>query len=114
MTFIISACSGPDAPTPTVLPGEALPSLSPENRGRFLLGRALFERVATQDEGLGPLYNQDRCSSCHDEPTIGGASSRSARVLKATRFLDNRCDRLEELGGDNIQLRVTELLAAHG
>tara|TARA_B110000014_G_scaffold230749_1_gene192411 strand:+ start:783 stop:1676 length:894 start_codon:yes stop_codon:yes gene_type:complete len=28
--------------------------------------------------------------------------------------MDGRCDRLEALGGDNIQLQVTELFAAHG
>ena len=112
--FAVAACTASDAPVSAILPGEAIPALSDANRGRFLLGRALFERIATQDEGLGPLYNQDRCSSCHDRPTVGGASSASVRVLKATRFMDGRCDRLEALGGDNIQLRVTELFAAHG
>lgn len=79
--FAMAACTGSDAPVSAILPGEAIPTLSDANRGRFLLGRALFERIATQDEGLGPLYNQDRCSSCHDEPTVGGASSASVRVL---------------------------------
>ena len=112
--FVVAACTESDAPVSAGLPGQAIPTLSDGNRGRFLLGRALFERIATQEEGLGPLYNQDRCSSCHDSPTVGGGSSASVRVLKATRFVDGRCDRLEEFGGDNIQLRVTELFAAHG
>ena len=83
-------------------------------RGRFLLGRALFERLATADEGLGPLYNQERCSDCHDQPAVGGSGTQRVRVLKATRFADGRCDLLHAEGGDNIQRRATDLLVAHG
>ncbi len=87
--------------------------LSTGERGRFLLGRALFERLATADEGLGPLYNAERCSDCHDQPVVGGGGTR-IRVLKATRFEDDRCDLLLAEGGDNIQRRATDLLIAHG
>lgn len=111
------AALGCDAPRPAALPavapGEPIPGLDPAARGRFFLGRALFERLATADEGLGPLYNAERCSGCHDEPAIGGGSAR-VPVLKATRFAEGRCDLLESEGGDNIQRRATDLLAAHG
>ncbi len=113
------ACAGCDAPQPRpselppTAPGEPVPGLDPAARGRFLLGRALFERLATADEGLGPLYNAERCSACHDEPVTGGGNAR-VPVLKATRFDDGRCDLLESHGGDNIQRRATDLLAAHG
>lgn len=107
-------CDPPRSATlPAVAPGEPIPGLDPAARGRFFLGRALFERLATADEGLGPLYNAERCSSCHDEPAIGGGSAR-VPVLKATRFAEGRCDLLESEGGDNIQRRATDLLAAHG
>lgn len=109
-----AACDGSrPADLPAVAPGEPLPGLEPAARGRFFLGRALFERLATADEGLGPLYNAERCSGCHDEPATGGGSAR-VPVVKATRFADGRCDLLESEGGDNIQRRATELLAAHG
>ena len=113
------ACAGCDVPQPPpselppTVPGEPVPGLDPAARGRFLLGRALFERLATADEGLGPLYNAERCSACHDEPVTGGGNARIP-VLKATRFDDGRCDLLESHGGDNIQHRATDLLAAHG
>ena len=94
-------------------PGESVAGLSTGERGRFLLGRALFERLATADEGLGPLYNAERCSECHDQPVVGGGGTR-IRVLKATRFEDDRCDLLVAEGGDNIQRRATDLLIAHG
>lgn len=98
---------------PPVAPGEPVPGLAEAERGRFLLGRALFERVATAGEGLGPLYNAERCSDCHDEPVVGGGSAR-VPVLKATRFAAGRCDLLVAHGGDNIQRRVTDLARDHG
>ena len=111
---VLASCGGPQpSELPPTSPGEPLPGLDPAARGRFFLGRALFERLATADEGLGPLYNAERCSECHDEPATGGGSAR-VPVLKATRFADGRCDLLESQGGDNVQRRATDLLAAHG
>jgi len=101
----------PAEPPPPL--GEAVAGLDSGERGRFLLGRALFERLATADEGLGPLYNAERCSDCHDEPVVGGGGTR-VRVVKATRLVDGRCDLLVAEGGDNIQRRATDLLVAHG
>lgn len=107
------ACgNGPAEPPPA--PGEPVGGLSTGERGRFLVGRALFERLATADEGLGPLYNAERCSDCHDRPAAGGGGTQRFRVLKATRFADGRCDLLRAEGGDNIQRRATDLLVAHG
>ena len=107
------ACADAE-PEPLPAPGEPLSGLSTGERGRFLLGRALFERLATADEGLGPLYNGERCSDCHDQPVTGGSGGQRVRVLKATRFEDGRCDLLHAVGGDNIQRRATDLLKAHG
>ncbi len=93
--------------------GDPVPGLGDRELGRFLLGRAVFERLATQDEGLGPLYNEVRCSACHDSPVIGGAGF-ATRVVKATRWENGRCDALVDQGGDNIQQRATPLLAQYG
>ena len=117
VTLAVSAviavgCGDAEVPL-TVDPGEALPGLTDAERGRFLLGRALFERLATQDEGLGPLFNAERCSSCHETPDVGGGGDRIL-VLKATRLADGFCDGLRAVGGDNIQQRATDLLVAHG
>ncbi|MDH5588669.1 MAG: hypothetical protein OEZ37_01350 [Gemmatimonadota bacterium] len=111
--LICAACTGPgEAPT-TDVPGEPLPGLTDSERARFLLGRALFERLATPQEGLGPLFNAERCSDCHDSPAIGGGGVRIP-VLKATRFVDGTCSLLVDGGGDNIQQRATPLLVAAG
>jgi CxxC motif-containing protein (DUF1111 family) len=107
------ACGGPPAASTTTTPGEPLAGLTDAERGRFLLGRALFERLATPQEGLGPLFNADRCSGCHDEPAVGGGGTRIP-VLKATRMADGVCSLLEAAGGDNVQQRATPQLLAAG
>lgn len=113
LTLVITGCrSGQETPVTSDL-GQPLPGLSDAERGSFLLGKALFQRLATQDEGLGPLFNADRCSSCHDAPTSGGGGT-ELPVLKATRFTPDGCDLLTSTGGDNVQLRATPQLLAHG
>jgi CxxC motif-containing protein (DUF1111 family) len=86
--------------------------VSDEERAPFLLGRAVFERLTAEEEGLGPLFNEVRCSGCHDVPDIGGSSATT--IQKATRWEAGRCDLLEEEGGDNIQQRATRALVAAG
>lgn len=109
--LLLLACAPEPAAVPT-RPGEPLPGLTDEQLGRFLLGRAVFERIATPEEGLGPLFNADRCSACHDSPVPGGTSA--VLVVKATAFDGTSCDLLESAGGDNLQQRVTPALAALG
>ena len=109
----LTSCGDAGPPDPPPPLGDPVAGLDSGQRGRFLLGRALFERLATADEGLGPLYNAERCSDCHDQPVVGGGGTR-VRVVKATRFADGRCDLLVAAGGDNIQRRATDLLVAHG
>lgn len=93
-------------------PGEPLVGLTDGEYGRFLQGRAVFERRATEEEGLGPLFNGERCSTCHQEPAVGGTSG--VLVHKASRYRDGRCDVLGSEGGDNIQQRATALLRSAG
>ena len=111
---VAGACGGDGADTAiaTSRPGEPLPGLEEAELGRFLLGKAVFERLITPDEGLGPLFNADRCSACHDQPATGGAGV--LRVHKATRWENGVCDALEAEGGDNLQQRATPALAALG
>ncbi len=93
--------------------GEALPGLNTEELDRFVGGRILFDHEFTEEQGLGPLFNQRRCSSCHDVPTLGGAGAET--VAKATHFVPpDRCDLLESDGGDLIQRSATPALQALG
>jgi CxxC motif-containing protein (DUF1111 family) len=110
---VAAGCGDAGGPVASVPLGEPLDGLTEAERGRFLLGRALFERIATPEEGLGPLFNAERCSSCHDDPVPGGAGA-GIPVLKVSRFDDGVCSTLPEAGGDNLQQRVTPMLQARG
>lgn len=79
----------------------------------FAAGKALFNRPFTPEEGLGPLFNQDRCSSCHDLPTSGGHGAEP--VTKASRFdFAQGCNVLADQGGDLLQFVVTDHARALG
>ena len=100
------------AEAPRALPGAAWPGLSTAQLEEFEQGRELFHREFTEADGLGPVFNQARCSSCHDLPTLGGAGVEHVR--KATRFQDGQCDLLHDAGGEVFQARATEALKKMG
>ena len=112
--LLLAACAGPISEEMVEgLPGDPLPGLSPEEAARFAAGKALFNRAFTPEEGLGPLFNQTQCSSCHDLPTSGGHGAEP--VMKATRFnADSGCSLLTEAGGDLLQKSLTPLARAAG
>lgn len=87
-------------------PGDPLPGLGAAQLEAFRAGELAFNRPFTEAEGLGPLYNQDRCSSCHDLPTSGGHGAEP--VSKATRYAEPEgCSLLTESGGDLFQQIVS-------
>ena len=90
-----------------------MPGLNPEEAEQFILGQTLFNRAFTPEEGLGPLFNQARCSSCHDLPTSGGHGAEP--VTKASHFDElTGCNLLREEGGDLLQASVVPALRAAG
>ncbi|MEZ4416406.1 MAG: di-heme oxidoredictase family protein [Gemmatimonadota bacterium] len=100
------ACAPPAPLLVEAEPGAHLPGLSTEERALFEAGRALFTQPFTPAQGLGPLFNQTQCSSCHDLPTSGGHGAEPVR--KATRYeAASGCDLLEDAGGDLLQAYVT-------
>ncbi|MCZ6917544.1 MAG: hypothetical protein O7I93_12265, partial [Gemmatimonadetes bacterium] len=95
-------------------PGTHLPGLSDAQATEFFAGQALFNKVFTPEEGLGPLFNENQCSACHTDPAIGGVGG-FERVIKATRFEGpGQCDYLSREGGENVRKKATPLLQAHG
>ncbi len=109
--FVCYGCERPPEPT-YGSPGAPLEGLSADQLALFRNGLSLFNRDFTDAEGLGPTFNQRRCSSCHDLPTVGGSGVE--RVLKATRWSDGRCSVLTDEGGDNVQSRATQTLRDRG
>ena len=105
-----AACGGRAA---TGEPGAPLPGLGAAELARFRAGAALFNRVFSPAEGLGPSFNENQCSACHTSPAIGGVGGE--RVLKATRFdLRTGCNQLVYAGGENIRRQLTPQARALG
>lgn len=109
---LVACASEPENPARD--PGEPLPGMTDEEMGRFLLGKALFTRLTSVEEGLGPLYNQTRCSGCHAIPVVGGSGTVANALGRARRWENGVCDVLAEEGGDIIQVRATAAAIAAG
>ncbi len=98
---------------PVPAPGAPLPGLTAAELARFEEGLALFDKVFTPEEGLGPFFNENQCSACHTDPASGGNGEQFA--LRMTRFeAPDRCDLLPAAGGENVQTNATPALAATG
>lgn len=107
------ACS-PASDTSAAEPGAPLPGLAEAEVARFRAGLALFDKVYSPEEGLGPLFNENQCSACHTVPASGGTTG-FERVVKATRFTGQGvCDPLTGEGGENVRKQATPLIKAHG
>ena len=87
-------------------PGDPLSTLSDELLNRFELGKILFNQDLTVEGGLGPIFNQTSCGSCHNNP-VGGAGTQTV-----TRFgfigKKGGFDPLADLGGS---LRQAEAIS---
>jgi CxxC motif-containing protein (DUF1111 family) len=67
--------------------------------------RKIFEKVQTEQSGLGPILNSNTCTACHFEPVIGGGSL--IRVLRAGRFDAALQQFIPHPGGSLIQASAT-------
>src|SRR5437870_4864809 len=48
--------------------GDALPGLPADDQARFIDGRHAFTHDENNNTGLGPVFNETFCASCHDAP----------------------------------------------
>jgi CxxC motif-containing protein (DUF1111 family) len=62
-----------------------LPGLPSELNAMFVEGDANFERVFTAADGLGPIFNQPACASCHSGD---GRGSRTETLVRFSRGAD--------------------------
>jgi len=113
--FSITACdipqNSPTATDPTFAGGvEAVPArvlgqplqgLTADEVARFEDGRDEFEEIDTVEEGLGPVFNEASCATCHTNP-LGGSNERIE-----TRFgrldANGAFDPMTAVGGSLIQ-----------
>ncbi|MCK6484152.1 MAG: hypothetical protein HUU22_11395 [Phycisphaerae bacterium] len=100
-TLVVSAAA---IAQPAVQPrmGQPLAGLTPAQLDRFQQGGTAFGRIFSAAEGLGPIFNQQACASCHNNP-VGGSGS-----ISVTRFgyFDEKAggfDPMDYLGGSLLQ-----------
>ncbi|HEY1434105.1 MAG TPA: di-heme oxidoredictase family protein [Thermoanaerobaculia bacterium] len=95
LTPIGSSSSTPDF-------GQPLGGLTADQLARFQAGLSEFNSVETVEEGIGPVFNDVSCASCHSLAAVGGASA-----ILETRFgttgPDGLFDPLTQWGGSLIQ-----------
>jgi len=97
---VIASGTGPTV-TPQARMGDSLLGLDSSQESRFALGRTEFERNLTIEEGLGPIFNQTSCASCHNNPVGGHGNqtvTRFGHIGKKGGF-----DPLAALGGSLLQ-----------
>src|SRR5262245_4814106 len=92
------------AQTPQPKMGAPLAGLTASQLQKFLTGRGDFQHQFTVPQGLGPIFNQSACSSCHNNP-IGGPGS-----IEVFRFgfydTETGFDPLASLGGSLLQAQA--------
>jgi di-heme oxidoreductase (putative peroxidase) len=84
--------------------GDPLPGLTAAERVLFDGGKLEFTRILTTTDGLGPIFNDSSCSTCHSSPRAGGAGAK-----RVTRFgkAGTPFDPLASLGGSLLQVSAT-------
>ncbi len=94
-----AAQSGPITAQPVT--GAPLAGLTAAELERFFIGQQAYARVLTEEEGLGPIFNNTACGECHLNP-LGGTGTFT--VLRAGQQTKDGFDPLEEFGGSLFQL----------
>jgi CxxC motif-containing protein (DUF1111 family) len=105
----------PEAPEPGEAFDEPLAGLTQHERAAFARGDVAFAKIFTVKEGLGPIFNQPSCESCH--PRDGKGNPRT-NLIRFGRFDGSAFDPLLVEGGPQLQERsipgvVPEVLPAH-
>ncbi len=80
--------------------GAPLSDLTADQLARFFIGRESFTHDFSVPEGLGPIFNQTSCGTCHANP-VGGTGSISVR--RAGSSGKGGFDGLDAFGGSLFQ-----------
>jgi cytochrome c551/c552 len=96
----VAALSAQAGIVPQPRMGDPLPGLTQSQLIRFQTGKVTFDHDFTVPEGLGPIFNQAGCGSCHNNP-LGGPGT--ITVTRAGHEDKNGFDPLAELGGSLFQ-----------
>ena len=91
----------PSAPMGAQGFGLPLPGLTRAELAAFQAGLEEFLNEETPESGLGPVFNNVSCVSCHSAPAPGGASD--IFVTRFGRMANGQFDPLASLGGSLLQ-----------
>jgi len=80
--------------------GEPLRGLTADELTRFAAGLEEFDEVETIDGGLGPVFNEAACSTCHTNP-VGGTNGRVE--TRFGRLVAGLFDPMASAGGSLLQ-----------
>lgn len=92
--------------------GDPLPGLSAIERAQFDAGRVAFTHSLSVPEGLGPILNDNSCSTCHGLPRVGGSGVKRVTRFGRAAFGGNPFDPLAALGGSLLQASANEAFCA--
>lgn len=81
--------------------GDPLPGLSSHERDRFFAGKEAFEEEEFAADGLGPVFTESACGTCHAAPAMGGGSI--VVETRIGRWVNGLFDPLVDVGGPIIQ-----------
>jgi Di-haem oxidoreductase, putative peroxidase len=84
--------------------GAPLPGLTTSELSAFGVGLDEFLHVEDVDGGLGPIFNNVSCVSCHGSPATGGGSA--VTVTRFGKLTATGFDPLDSLGGSLLQLQA--------
>lgn len=102
-----ASAQGPPPPPPATPPGAAvpLPNLTRAELTRWNLGKQAFLAPATVPGGLGPVFNESSCATCHGGPQDAGGSSLEL-TTRFGRVVNNQFDPMVAFGGPTLQAKV--------
>lgn len=86
--------------------GDPLPGLTRAQLEAFTKGLDEFTNVETVAGGLGPIFNNSSCVSCHSAPAVGGASRET--VTRFGHASGGGFDPLAALGGSLRQAQAID------
>jgi len=89
-------------------PGDALAGLTAAERARFTAGLQQFDFNERADTGLGPVFNEPSCTTCHNKPAFGGDNP-GRQVTRIGTIADGKFDPLTRFGGSVLQARGLKL-----
>lgn len=88
--------------TPQPKMGQPLAGLTPTELARFNAGKVDFMHSFQVSEGLGPIFNQQNCASCHNNP-VGGSGTQGVFRFGFYDAKGVGWDPLDALGGSLLQ-----------